>query len=405
MTTAPAIHGQRVDLSASSVVLIGSDQRRRHALAELLGRLSVRIKADLPYVPGVAEVAELIAEDCDAVLIDVEEDTDLALSFIEELGRVNPTLTAMAYAHRNRPELLLRCMESGARTLLQEPIALDALTTAMVRASARRTTVEQAKTGGKTFAFWSVKGGAGASTLAANFAVSLASASKQKVALVDLNFEPGDLAVLLDVKPRFSVLDAVHSAERLDWDFLSGLMTEHSSGVSLLAAPENFGLREPGNYAQAILRVMRLLENQFAYVVIDAATNRNVPESLVKMFDAIYLVAQADIPSLRHAQRLSSYLANVCERPGQVHVVLNRYEPRRAMITTEEIEKSVGLPVAWRIPNDYESVRDAGNTGVLSAFTQSTVGKAVREMAASACSKPEGATEQKAKKKGWGLFG
>ncbi len=125
-------------LSASSVVLIGPDHRRRLALADMLAQLSVRVKAELSYYPDASEAANLTAEDCDAVLVDIEGNMDTALSLIEEIGRNNPTVTAMAYARRDQPELLLRCMESGARTLLQEPISMDALTSAMARASARR---------------------------------------------------------------------------------------------------------------------------------------------------------------------------------------------------------------------------------------------------------------------------
>jgi len=89
-----------------------------------------------------------------------------------------------------------------------------------------------------------------------------------------------------------------------------------------------------------------------------------------------------------------------------VQVVLNRYDPKRSMIAADEIEKSLKMAVAWRVPNDFASVRDAGNTGILSTLTSSAVGKAVREMAAAACRKQDGASDETAvaKKKGWRLF-
>jgi pilus assembly protein CpaE len=234
-----------------------------------------------------------------------------------------------------------------------------------------------------------------------------------------LNLELGDLAVLLDLRPRFSVMDAISNADRLDWDFLSGLMVEHSSGVSLLAAPDSFGpRREATKYVDAILQVLRLLSGQFPYVVFDAATNQNLPEQLLQEFQAIYLVSQVDIPSLRHAQRISAHLASHVEhtdhtdrsskpeRQRPVQIVLNRFDPKRSMIAAEEIEKSLEMAVSWRIPNDYASVRDAGNTGILSSLTSSDVGKAVRGMAEAVYQKHGAAAQDAvAKKKGWRLFG
>lgn len=374
---------------------------------QMLEQLSVRIKAELSYYPDPAEAANLTGEDCDAVLIDIEGDTDVALGLVEDLGRSNPTLTAMAYARSDQPELLLRCMESGARTLLQEPVSLDALTSAMVRASARRSPAEPVKAHGKSLAFCSVKGGAGASTLAANFAVSLTKQSGQKVALVDLQLDLGDLATLLDLKPRYSVLDALDNAERMDWDFLSGLMVEHSSGVALLAAPDSFARRDYDQYVDAILRMLRVLEANFAFVVVDIPTARSLPEEVMREFESIFLVTQVDIPSLRHAQRLSAHLTGEtplgqASKRNPVQVVLNRFDARRSMIAADEIESILKMPVAWRVPNDYASVRDAANTGVLSSLTLSPVGKTMREMAAAVAPKP--AAAQKTQKKGWSLF-
>jgi pilus assembly protein CpaE len=336
--------------------------------------------------------------------VDIEGNAEVALSLIEEISRANPKVTPMVYARRDEPDLLLRCMESGARTLLQEPLSMDALTTAMARASARRApSAEPARTKGKSILFWSVKGGAGASTIAANFAVALAKSSGQKVALVDLHLDLGDLAVLLDVKPRFSILDAIDNAERMDSDFLSGLMVENSSGVSLLAAPDSFTTRQYGTDTEALLRLLRLLEAQYAFVVVDTATSVNLPEEIVREFESIYLVSQVDIPSLRHAQRLSSYIASLTPdgKPNPAKVVLNRYEARKSMIAADDIESVLKMPVAWRIPNDYSSMRDAANTGVLSVLTTSAVGKTVRQMADATAGKVD---ESKAQKKGWRLF-
>ncbi|MEO8029132.1 MAG: hypothetical protein ABI823_21810, partial [Bryobacteraceae bacterium] len=363
MKTATLLTSSEVRLPPTSIVLIGADRTRRRALAEALGRLSVRIKAELHYYPAIEEASKLTEQDCDAIVIDLEEDPQTALRLVEDLSRSNPAVTAMVYSRSEDPELLVECMRAGARELIQEPLTREALMSAVVRTIARRGNAARHKTGGKSFLFWSVKGGAGASTLAANFAVALASESGQRVALVDMNVELGDLAILLDLKPRFSVVDALESPSRMDWDFLSGLMVDHPSGVSLLAAPDSYDQRDSCHQPSSVRAMVHLLQEQFPFVVLDVATNRGMPPELLAEAEAIYLVSQVDVPSLRHAQRLSSHIADRVTRKDHVHVVLNRYDARRAGIGADEIEKALSQPVAWRIPNDYAAVRDAANTG------------------------------------------
>ncbi len=146
---------------------------------------------------------------------------------------------------------------------------------------------------------------------------------------MDLHLDVGDLTVLMDLKPRFSILDAIDNSERMDWDFLSGLMVEHSSGVSLIAAPESLSARQYGQHTDAILQMLRLLETQFSHIMLDTATSVSLPATIVREFESIYLVSQVDIPSLRHAQRLSSHLAGLLSQPGKASPVQVVLKPLR----------------------------------------------------------------------------
>jgi len=390
-----------IRIPSTSAVLIGADRRRRRDLADALGRLSVRIRAEIGHYPSTEEAAALASGDCDVVMIDLDEDPQRALTVVEDLSRTSAAVTVMVYSRSEDPELVMQCMRAGARELIQEPISGDALASAIVRTASRRATADRKRIGGKSFLFWSVKGGAGASTLAAAFALSIAKESGQKVALVDLNLELGDLAVLLDLKPRFSIADALDSADRMDWDFLSSLMVDHDAGVSLLAAPEHFQHRDSAAHSAAICTMIHLLQEQFAYIVVDAPTGRGLAPAILTEAEAIYLVSQVDIPSLRHAQRLSAHVAERVNRRGHLHMVLNRYDARQDGIGLDEVEKALSLPVAWRVPNDYSAVRNAANTGATAELMYSPVGRTIRQMALAACGK----TEQQPAKKGWRLFG
>src|SRR5260370_42281649 len=124
--TATLLSASAVRLPSTSAVLIGADRARRRALAEALRRLSVRIKAELDRFPSLDAVCALTEQDCDAVVIDLEEDRQAALGLGEQLCRRNAALTAIVYSRSDDPHLLVECMRAGARDLIREPLSEDA---------------------------------------------------------------------------------------------------------------------------------------------------------------------------------------------------------------------------------------------------------------------------------------
>ncbi len=83
------------------------------------------------------------------------------------------------------------------------------------------------------------KGGVGTSTVALNIAVQLAMQTKSSTLLVDLARPFGQISLMLDLEPRFTILDALERIERLDERVLASMTMRHKSGVDvLLAGPQ-----------------------------------------------------------------------------------------------------------------------------------------------------------------------
>ncbi len=100
----------------------------------------------------------------------------------------------------------MNCMRAGAREFLPQPIAASALVEALGRAAARRPSVRVgSKEGGKVLVFLGGKGGSGVTTVACNFAVSLAQECAQSTVLIDLDLPLGDAA--LNLGHQHPVLD------------------------------------------------------------------------------------------------------------------------------------------------------------------------------------------------------
>ena len=216
---------------------------------------------------------------------------------------------------------------------------------------------------------------------------------------MELNLNIGDVALVLGLEARFTLTDALKNSTRLDRDFVATLMTHHQSGLAVLAASDSYAPAPPVDHS-AISRLLHILQEQFAYVVVDAGPSLGShATALFEAADAIYLVSQADIPSLRNAQRFVTNGLQV--KHQQLEVVLNRFEANKLGLDQDRISKALGVAPKWMVPNDFAAVRHSQNTGESLMLKQSPVTKALRQMARAACGKPI----EEVKKKRLGLFG
>jgi len=369
-----------------TIALIGPDEGRRKAAASALaGAQGGDIREFSTYPPSLDDVPKLLEQRYDVIIIDLDSHPEYALELVESIC-ANGTATVMVYSMKADSELLVRCMRAGAREFLTLPFTQSTVAEALVRASARRPTARPAKkTGGRLMAFLGAKGGDGVTTLACNFAVSMAQESSQSTLLIDLDLPLGDAALNLGVASEYSTINALQNAARLDSSFLSKLLVKHSSGVSVLAAPGKFPQFPATN--DAVDRLLAVARQDFENVVIDMGSRLDLMgTSLFKEGSTVYLVIQAGIAGLRNSNRLiSQYFATGIPK---LEIVLNRYEPRTMGVAEDQITKALTRPAQWKIPNDYNAVRRMQTTAIPLALEDSPISRLIRQMTRTACGLP-----------------
>ena len=298
------------------------------------------------------------------------------------------------------------------------------ITEALVRASVRRDELKgQKRVKGKPLVFVGAKGGSGTTTVASNFAVSLARESGQRVVLVDMNLQLGDAALTLGMKSPFSTLDALRNEARLDSELVSKLLAEHGSGLKVLAAPDDlvepslFQLSmklasavhmikaqddpgEPGVFqptAHSVGKLIGILRDDFAWVVIDAGCHYgSYARQLLEGAERIYMVTQVSVTELRNCNRL---IAAHFKGDRRLEVVFNRYGLHNGEIDEQSIATALMVPSIasnYKIPDDFHTVRNAQNSGVAVAMKDSAITRVLTQMARMACGKA--APEVKKKK-------
>ena len=380
-----------------SVALIGPEERRRRPIANALAGLPGSVTKEFTAYPELDDLPLLLQADYDVIVVDLDSNTEHALELVENIFG-SSSVTVMVYSEKSDPELLMRCMRAGAREYLTQPMMPNTIVEAMIRASVRKPANRAVKKSiGRLMVFAGAKGGSGVTMLASNFAVALAQESGQNVALIDLNFPLGDAALELGMNPEYSTANALQNFDRLDSHYLSKLLVKHSSGLSVLGAPDKYTHVHLTH--EAVDKLLAVSRQSFDYVVVDAGSRfGSIDKTLFTRGATVYFVLQVSIAQLRNSNRLISDLFTA--NGSKLEVVLNRYTPRVLEIDEASINKALTTQAKWKIPNDYQTVHKAQNAASPLVLEDSGISRAIRQMARAAC----GLTQDAEKKKRFNLF-
>jgi pilus assembly protein CpaE len=370
----------------------GHSARRQHHHS------GVSIREFASYPPNdLDEIPKALGMDYDLVIIELDSDPALALGMVKSIYALG-LATVMVYSANPDLEMAIGSMRAGAREFLKLPLATADMADALARVAVRRPAPRQPKSSArKSFVFLGAKGGCGVTTLASNFAVSLAQESGQPTVLIDLGLPLGDVAINLGMVPKYSTANAFQDSSRLDANFLSSLLSEHASGLLVLAAPSEFFKIPPTNVV--IDKLLSVARQNYDYVVVDAGSRVDLKGSILFEDSAIvYLITQIGVSELRNANRMISHF--FAHRIHTLQIVLNRYAPRALGFDENHIIKALTRPAEWRIPDDYATARRTQNTATPIALDDSPISRAIRQMARAAC----GLSEQPEKKKRFNFF-
>jgi pilus assembly protein CpaE len=347
-----------------SVAVFATDNDQRAVLQVLVDSTRVaRTVCSNPTMPSAANdpvirKTRLFAPD--VVLVDIAADgAASAQRAIELLHQELPDAAVFAVGPLTQPQLIVSAMRAGVREFIERPTTATDLLDAFVRLTATRRKPGRESSRGKVFTIVNAKGGNGATTVAVNLALALQSIH-HSTALVDMA-PLGHCALHLNLRPAFTVSDAITNLHRLDSSLLDSFMARHDRGLQVLAGPVTPTVIEPS--ASDIARLLDTIVGLFHYIVVDVSSRLDSATRLVSnLSEKILLVAHADVASLWSAGRVAQYLGESGSR-DRFALVLNRYR-KVAGFDEAQTEAAIGAPVLWRIPNQYFAVSTAIDRGV-----------------------------------------
>src|SRR6516165_4546583 len=260
-----------------------------------------------------------------------------------------------------------RLMQMRVADFLVKPVSPLELVRTCARVA--KSPVESETTEAQIFTFLPAVGGAGVTTLAVQTAMLLlhsGTRGKSSTCLVDLDFQHGACADYLDIEPRLNLNEIEPRPERLDRQLLEVMLSQHPSGLAVIAAP-NRPAEMRSFDPDVVTRLLDLVSSHFDYVVFDMPrTWFSWTDSVLLGSNNLFIVCEMTVPGLRHAKQL---VEAVRERLGdgpRPQVVINRFVQRMfsSGLRKGDIAQVLGDAFSACIPNDYALVREAIDRGV-----------------------------------------
>jgi pilus assembly protein CpaE len=284
-----------------------------------------------------------------------------ALDAVRDLRAADPTLISLVVAESVTANLLRAAMQRGVSDVIEAPLteekiaaAISQFSSDVLKMQASRpgtTTVQEGPPSGEVVTVMSAKGGSGKTVVATNLAVLLAQQPDSRVALVDADLQFGDVCLVLQLEPKFTVVNAAAELHRLDEQLLDSILTTHTSGLKVLAAPLEPAFADDITTA-GLLQIIELLKAMFDYVVVDTASLLDeLLLSLLEKSDQVMMVVDMDLPSVKNAKLALETLRLLKFPTSKVRLVLNRSNAR-ARLDDREIEGALKSQIMARIPSD-----------------------------------------------------
>lgn len=320
----------------------------------------VTVKAAVESLP---ELGQAVARhQPDALFVDLEPEAERALAHLESLPAPRPLLFVQG---PDDPGLIRRALRLGAREYLapsEEP--KRELLTAVERLLAERR-AEAAADGepgsAPLLAVLGAKGGVGATFVACQLAAGLADRGA-RVSMLDAHLRLGDVALYLDLHPRYTIASLASATDAVDVAYLQTVLSSHRSGVQVLAAPER--PEEADVVAlEHVDRALGILRRENDWVIVD--TPGDFDERSVHVLDratGILLVTTCDVPALNHARLQLDLLQRLGYSPHKVRVVVNRMD-RKTPVQGGEITDFLNRRFDLSLPNDYPTTAACVNEG------------------------------------------
>jgi pilus assembly protein CpaE len=274
-------------------------------------------------------------------------------------------------------------LKAGANEFLTKTATPDELVSKVESLLTRRAPVPGAEvTLGRAITLFSLRGGAGVSSLAINLAVALARQPNQKVALLDLCFLSSSVPLMLNVRPNLSLAELLREDTTISLDSLEKHMVAHSSGVKVLPIVLSLARVAPIP-AKTVERVLAVLKSGFNYVIVDTLSSLDdMTLAALIHSNQIILILVPEVASIQAATAtLQAFRSLGLSEEAVVPIINHTFA--KGGLSLRTIQSALKRPIKAVIPHEPELLIQAINSGTPLVLSQpsSAMATAIQKLA------------------------
>jgi pilus assembly protein CpaE len=350
--------------SRTSLAVLTADAAFEQSLRATFGTGG---QIELRVISGsISTAADFVTDDLTVIIVDLDASRPEEMQALERLmlrAGLPPVVVVAQTFDADVARSLLQMRVADFLVKPVQPVELVRTCARVARSKGAETTEAQ------IYTFIPAVGGAGVTTLAIQTALLLLNSGQRtrpSTCLVDLDFQHGACADYLDLEPRLELKEIEHRPERLDRQLLEIMLSHHSSGIEVIAAPHRPAEMRSFD-PDMVTRLLDLVSSHFDYVVIDMPrTWFSWTDSVLLGTNKLFIVSEMTVPSLKQARGLVGAIRERLGDGPQPQVIVNRFEQRmfEAGLKKSDVEQALGDDFAGTVPNNYRLVREAIDRGV-----------------------------------------
>jgi pilus assembly protein CpaE len=342
-------------VSGPSVYAVGTPQSFRQTLARAL-----EVETDsIGWVQSATAAEEaLINADgpIDVLVLSPEVKEPDALGLAEFVGRSAPGTAIVMVRDHTWNGLLPAAMRAGIRDVVDLTQGSEELRDAVERAIAWATNLRSTGTRelasnerGRIISVFSSKGGTGKTFLTTNLAAAIADVTGEDTAVVDLDFDMGDVFTYFGTETSANIQDLMLLGEGGTREEIRGQGRQLGENLWGYGAPSDPTAETPAG--EQIGKFLRAIRGAFRYVVVDASVDYS--DSALVCFDLsddICLVTGLDVVGVKHLSKALDTLLAIGLPRTRFRVVLNRADSKVGL-DAADVERVMKIEVDAMLPS------------------------------------------------------
>lgn len=316
------------------------------------------------------------------IIVDISNNQKKVYDTIEKITLNKKQVKFIVCATSYDTNSIIKAMRAGAREFLPKPFIKEDFSKTINKLKDQVLGSDKS-TNCKVITAFSNKGGIGKTSIATNLALEIANITKEKVALVDMNFQLGDVATFMDIKPSFDISYVVKNLEGTDSTFLESTLERYKDTNLYILADTPYVEQANDITPKEISKLFDALRQSFSYVIVDTSnTFDGKTITVLDNTDLIMLVTIVNLPAIRNCQRCLDIFDRLGYDKEKTKIILNRYMENDE-VTAEDVESTLNKKVYWKIPNNYFTIMSSINKGLPVSYISNTsnISQSFRELA------------------------